>query len=103
MKHTPWVLLGSALILGLIFDGLFYRVDQPGINILLFQLAILAVSIGLVRYHKMKIPREAYVAATFATLFAFTFAIWTSGIGMTLSLFGLLASNFFFAVYLLGH
>lgn len=103
MKHTPWVLLGSGLLLGLIFDGLFYKIDQPGINVLLFQLSILAVSLGLAYYHKLKIPRGALVAATFAILYAFSFSVWTSDIGMTLSALGLLTANFFFAVYLLGH
>lgn len=103
MKHLPWKLLASALTLGVLFDVLFYKTQSVGINVLLMQTAILLVSFGLAKYLKQPVSKGTWISAIFSLLFAATFAIWTSLIGTTLSAFGLITSNIFFAVFLLGH
>lgn len=103
MNHLPWKILGSALLLAVIFDLLFFKVDGVGINILLMELAVIGVTAGLAYHVKHKIPRRAWIAAGFALAYAFTFVVWTSEIGLTLSGFGLFAANVFFILFLFGH
>lgn len=103
MKHLPWKLLAGALALGVLFDILFYKTASFGINVMLMQIAILSVSFGLSMHLKRPVSKGAGISAAFALLFAATFAVWTSDIGIALSALGLIASNIFFAVFLLGH
>ena len=103
MKHLPWKLLGAALALALVFDLLFYKTASVGINVLIMQIAILLASLGLVYHFKRTVSKGAWIAMGFALMFALTFAIWTSEIGTALSTLGIIVSNFYFALFLLGH
>lgn len=103
MKHLAWKLFGAALILGVTIDILFYRVTALGINVLLAQVILLLTISVLIYKTKAEFTREMLIAGTFSLLFATTFAIWTSWIGLTLSGFGLFFSNLIVALALIGH
>ncbi len=49
------------------------------------------------------VAARSVISALFSLLFAFTFVIWTSDIGLSLSALGLVVSNALFALYLMGH
>lgn len=114
MKHLPWKLLGAAVVLGIAFDILFFNIDKLGINVLLMQILLIAVTMGLARLQDhpqpllgkeggRTLPRKIWIPATYALAFAATFAIWTSDVGTTLSVVGLLLSNFYFFLFAIGH
>ncbi|MDP2631972.1 MAG: DUF4173 domain-containing protein [Candidatus Uhrbacteria bacterium] len=103
MKHLPWKLLLAALILGVLFDILIYDIPGVGINILLMQIIFIGATAGIASYLKQCIPTRAWVAAGYALAFAFTFAIWTSSIGLTLSGIGFFVANLFFILNVFGH
>jgi hypothetical protein len=67
------------------------------------QIAVLAVIYTLMRHTKLAISKQTTIAGIFAVLFAGTFAIWTSDIGLSLSAVGLLASNGFLVLFTWGH
>lgn len=103
MKRLPWKLLGAALILGVVFDILFFEINMLGINVVLMQLAFTGVTLGLAYTQKQPIPKNAWIAVSFSFLYASTFAIWTSQIGLIMSGIGLCIANFLFILFLLGH
>jgi len=103
MKNLSWKLLIGALFIASTFEILFYKTSTPGINVVLFEIVIIGTVTLLARHTKHKIPTYGFVAAGFALAFATTFAIWTSALGITLSIAGLIFANFFFALAILGH
>lgn len=103
MKNLPWKLLIGAATIGIVFEILFYETNAAGINVLLMQIVIISVTAFLAKDTKNLIPFHGWIAATFALLFATTFAVWTSETSSALNVLGLIFSNFFFALSVLGH
>ncbi|MBU4315405.1 DUF4173 domain-containing protein, partial [Patescibacteria group bacterium] len=103
MKHSALKVTLCALVLGVIFDALVYKTNEMGLNILLMQIAVLAVFFGLMYHAKLTITKQTIIAGAFAFLFAGTFVIWTSTIGLTLSMLGLLGANTFLVLFAWGH
>ena len=103
MKHLPWKLLFGALMLAILLDVLFYNVGQPGINMIIMQAAVVAMFFVFAKCKKVKILPGAWISGFFTLLFAGTFAIWTSDVGLSLSALGLFVSNLALGLYLLGH
>ncbi|MFH1632070.1 MAG: DUF4173 domain-containing protein, partial [bacterium] len=103
MKHLPWKLLAAAIALGIIFDILFYSVDELGINLFIMELIFLAISIGFALHLRIRLPAYSWVSGSYALAFAATFAVWTSSISLTLSGLGFLTANVLFALSVFGH
>lgn len=99
----PHKLAICALIMGALFDVLFYNASGIGINLLLAELVFLAGSAYLAKETRHRIPHHAWIAAMFAVVYSATFAVWTSGLGMVIGMIGFLSSNFLFAAFTLGH
>ena len=93
MSINPWKLLLISLALAVWFDVLFYKSFDLGLNVFLFELAILVVLFGLAHQRMGPVKSAEWIVASFALMFSFTFAIWTSSIGLTLSGMGLLTAN----------
>ncbi|HAL49963.1 MAG: hypothetical protein UU46_C0041G0002 [Candidatus Uhrbacteria bacterium GW2011_GWD1_41_16] len=103
MKHSALKVTLCALVLGVIFDAMLYNSYEMGLNILLMQLAVLAVFYGMMHHAKLTISKQTVIASIFALLFAGTFVIWTSTIGLTLCTLGLLGANTFLVLFAWGH
>lgn len=103
MKHSALKVTICALVLGVIFDALLYHSYEMGLNILLMQLAVLVVFYGMMHHAKLTITKQTVIASIFALLFAGTFVIWTSTIGLTLSMLGLFGANTFLVLFAWGH
>ncbi len=67
------------------------------------QITVLAVIFVLKHHEKSGINKKTIIASAFALLYSATFAIWTSDIGIALSILGLLASNTFLILFAWGH
>lgn len=100
--RLSYVLLLAAFAISLVFDVLFYKAENLGINMVIAELVFLGVSLWLAKTQKVAITWPAKVAAGFALAFAATFAIWTSPWSLTMCLIGFLVANTLFAVYVLG-
>ena len=103
MKHLPWKLFTAAISTAIVFDILFYKAGGAGLNIFLFQIIIVLMGLGIALYLDHHVATRTVVSAVFTLLFSFTFVIWTSEIGLSLSALGLVVSNALFALYLMGH
>lgn len=101
--HLPQKLALFALAIAVLFDILFHSASNIGINLFLAECVFLGGSLMLARQTKHPVPHSAWIAATFAAAYSATFAIWTSNVGLFVSLVGFLSSNFLFAAFLLGH
>ena len=100
---TPIKIFLSALGLGIIFDYLFFEMMRVGINLPLAQVLFLAVSFGLAKWTKHKLPRRAWIAAGFALAYSAVFAVWTGSFGLTIAFLGFFISNLLFIAFSLGH
>ncbi|MFA6132084.1 MAG: DUF4153 domain-containing protein [Patescibacteria group bacterium] len=103
MKHSALRIALFALFLGVVFDTLLYQAYVPGINIFLLQIAVCAVLYFLIRPTDVKLTKQILVAGIFSLLFAGTFAIWTSPIGLALSVIGLVCANALLILFVWGH
>jgi len=103
MKHSALKIALFSLLLGIVFDILLYQAYMPGINIFLLQIAVCAVLYFLMHPTDTKLTKQIIVAGIFSLLFASTFAIWTSPIGLTLSAAGLICANIFLVLFAWGH
>src|SRR3989338_739621 len=95
MIITPWKLVFAAIVLAIWFDFLFYKAIGIGLNVFLFELAILAILFLFPHKKKGDIALQEWVLGGFGIAFSATFAIWTSSIGLRLSMLGLLTTNVF--------
>lgn len=101
--QLPAKIVLTALGMGILFDALLYHVFYPGINVLLLEIIFLTVLYLYAHKTKIDINTDAHIATVFAVLFAITFAIWTSNIGMILAFFGFVISNVILIFSFAGH
>lgn len=91
------------LVLGLLFDWLFYETDRIGLNLLIAEALFIGASYLVAKLGEHRLPHRAHIAAGFALAYAGTFAIWTSSYGLTVSGFGFLIANLLFVIFAIGH
>ncbi len=99
----PFKIALIGLVLGLLFDWLFYGTDRLGLNLLIAEALFIGASYLVAKISEHRLPHRAHLAAGFALAFAGTFAIWTSGYGLTVSGLGFLIANLLFVVFAIGH
>lgn len=97
------MVVGAALVLGMLFFELVMRAHGFGINLLLVQIVFVGAVCGLSRHLGHKVPHEGWMAAGFSLAFAAAFAIWSSPLSLVVAFFGLVVSQVVFVLYTVGH
>lgn len=98
----PFIFLVLAGVIGLLFDVLFYKTHVLGLNVLIFEAAIVGGAYLLAHLNKVSLTQRVHISAVFSILLALPFFFSTSGVGHAVAGTMLFFTNAVFITYILG-